>query len=234
MKTGHIFLAVATVFLLFTACKNNENSETENQETEIKNAVPDMHNAKNSLDWPGNYFGVLPCASCPGINTHILLNQDGTYEKIIEYLESDDTPETSKGQIIWNEDGNIITIEENTYLVSEGMLYALDANNKVIEGELAEKYILKKTELQPALDINDGYTLEQYTGSDKKEYDIIFNTNNKIPTALIKTDGLEKELKQTEAWAKGAEYSDGGIELRVNGDNATLIINNKKIELKKK
>ncbi|MFU8831928.1 MAG: copper resistance protein NlpE N-terminal domain-containing protein, partial [Wenzhouxiangella sp.] len=30
-----------------------------------------------SLDWVGTYSGVVPCASCPGIETSITLNDDG-------------------------------------------------------------------------------------------------------------------------------------------------------------
>ena len=46
---------------------------------EASAAVPDMHNAQNALDWNGTYQGLLPCASCEGIATELVLNDDGTY-----------------------------------------------------------------------------------------------------------------------------------------------------------
>ena len=70
------------------------------------------------------------------------LNNDNTYEKTVAYLESKDKPETTKGTFTWHKDGKIITIEENTYLVGENQLFALDADNKVIEGDLLKLIII--------------------------------------------------------------------------------------------
>lgn len=76
-------------------------------------------NVQNTADWVGTYFGMLPCGSCPGINTVITLNEDETFEKTTEYLESKDIPETIKGKLQWSKDKSIITIGENTYLVGK-------------------------------------------------------------------------------------------------------------------
>jgi hypothetical protein len=35
--------------------------------------------SRTSLDWPGTYTGVLPCADCEGIETTITLSVDLTY-----------------------------------------------------------------------------------------------------------------------------------------------------------
>lgn len=233
MKTKKNFSLIMTL-LLFTAigCQNNKKSA--NTEEKVSNKTTDLHNSQNTIDWEGTYFGVLPCASCPGINTLITLNTDGTYEKTIEYLESNDAPETTKGRFSWNKARQIITIEQNTYLVGENQLFYLDSNNKKIEGELAEDYILTKTELEPPLDANEGYSLQIFTGSDNKNYNIIFNTNPKTPTALVETKGFSRMLSQTESWSKGAEYSGSNTKLTVKGDHATLIIKGNKIKLKQR
>lgn len=220
--------------MALVACNNSKKAkESEASATETLE-TPDAHTAQNSIDWEGTYFGTLPCASCPGINTLITLNNDNTYEKTVEYLESDDTPETTKGTFTWDKDGKIITIGENTYLVGENQLFALDADNKVIEGDLAKDYILTKTELQPSLDVNEGFTLQQFKGSDNKEYNIVFNTNPKVPTALVETGNFKKLLPQTETWAKGALYADKNIKLTVQGSEATLEVDNAKIKLTEK
>lgn len=232
MKTKDLLSIIVTVFLLVlvaASCQNNKKSQE--KETKETNAST-SHNSQNAVDWEGSYFGVLPCASCPGTNTLITLNANGTYEKTVEYLESNDIPATTKGKFSWDKNGQIIIIEENAYLVGENKLFTLDANHKKVEGELAEDYILTKTELEPSLDANEGYTLETFTGSDNKNYNVIFNTNPKVPTALIETDGFNRMLSQTQAWAKGAEYSGSNTKLIIQDNNATLIIKEVKIKLK--
>lgn len=233
MKTKFFFSLIITTFLIVLGCKNIKKPQ-EKDEKVSDEVTTSTHNSQNSIDWEGTYFGTLPCASCPGINTLITLNADGTYEKTVEYLESNDTPETTKGKFSWVKTSQIITIEENTYLVEENKLFSLDANHEKIEGELAESYILTKTELEPALDSNEGFTLQMFTGSDNKNYNIIFNTNPKIPTALVETDGFKETLSQTESWAKGAEYTKNNAKLTIQENKATLIIEGRKIELKQK
>ncbi len=230
MKTRKIILVLAALLIVVAACKKR----IAKTQTAFTTNTVDEHNAKNAIDWPGTYFGVMACGSGRGINTLISLNEDGTYEKTTDYLESKDKPETTKGKFTWSKDKSIITIGGNSYLIGENQLFQLDADNKVITGELAENYILNKTELETEPDMNDGYTLQQYIGDDKKEYNIIFNTNPKVPTVLIQSGDLEKKLAQTQSWAKGAEYKGNEAKLTIQGDNATLILNDKKIVLTNK
>lgn len=232
MKKTKIFSFLIVVVLTFISCKNNkkENTKEAISETEILN----KHSSKNAIDWEGAYFGTLPCGSCPGINTLIILNKNETYEKIVEYLESNDIPKTTKGKFTWNKEGSIITLEDNFYLVGEEQLFRLDKNKKVVKGELAKNYILNKTELEPEPDTNDGYYLQQFIGDDNKEYNIIFNTNPKVPTALIQTKDFKQMLFQTQVWAKGAEYATNKTKLIAKRNKATLFIDKKKINLKEK
>lgn len=232
METKKNFLLIIVLVFIIIGCQNNKKST--NKKAKVSNETTKLHNPKKSIHWEGTYFGVLPCTSCPGINTLITLNADGTYEKTVEYLKSDDIPKTTKGQFHWDKMEQIITLEKSTYLVGENQLFSLDNNNKKIEGELAENYILTKTELEPSLNANKGYTLQTFIGSNHKNYNILFNTNPKIPTVLVETSGFKKILSQTQAWAKGAEYSGNNITLTIQGDQATLTIKNNKIELKQK
>lgn len=113
-------------------------------------------------------------------------------------------------------------------------LSSLDADNKVITGELAEKYILHKTNFHTEPTANDGYTLQTFTGNDNNEYNIIFNTNTQPPTVLIESGEMKKMLTQSNSWAKGSEYAGYKAKLNVQEDKATLTLDNKKIVLKGK
>lgn len=223
-------ILVFLLLLVAIGCKNKTESSNEKEEIVQQNTI---QRSPNETNWQGTYFGVLPCASCPGINTLITLHKDGTYERTVEYIESNDTPQTTKGMFSWDKVGRI-TIEGNTLLIEKNRLIYLDEDNKKFTGELADSYVLARTELEPPLDSNEGYYLQIFKGSDNKNYNIIFNTNPKIPTALIETKGYSKMLSQTEAWAKGAEYAGSNTNLRVQGNRATLLIEDNKIELKSK
>jgi uncharacterized lipoprotein NlpE involved in copper resistance len=112
--------------------------------------VADGHDARNSLDVNGIYQGVLPCADCEGIETRIELMADNRYVQQARYLGKKDAPlfET-KGSWEW-ENGSIIRLVAETkdsiqFFVGENKLIQLDQQGKRIEGALAEKYVLTKT-----------------------------------------------------------------------------------------
>lgn len=223
MKTSGYITILITSLLIVIGCRIDKGSP-----------VIDTHDSLGVVDWQGTYFGVMPCASCPGINTLLTLNSDGTYEKTIEYIESNDMPITTKGTFERDDSREVLILGDSSYKVGENQLTLLDQNLKKIEGELSENYILIKTELEPPLDSNEGYTLESFKGSDDKDYNLVFNTNPTIPTVLITCEGFQKMLSQTQAWAKGAEYAGSNTRLIVKGDKGILTIKGRKIELHQK
>lgn len=108
----------------------------------------DEHNAKNSLDWNGEYEGVLPCADCEGIKTTIQLNDNGTYVMTTKYL-GEGQEETVEGSFEWDATGTVVTLindDEEPYKlkVVEGAIQKLDIEGKEITGELAKLYFLQK------------------------------------------------------------------------------------------
>lgn len=130
------------ITLIIFSCKSTPTNHTEN-------TIPDTaHSSKNALDWTGNYEGTLPCADCEGILTTVTLNNNDSFKIGYNYLGKDITTFTDQGMVIWNEDGNKITLKGNSevsqYVVGENVLTKLDLNGNKIEGELAEKYQLKK------------------------------------------------------------------------------------------
>ncbi len=108
----------------------------------------DGHNSQNSLNWEGVYAGVVPCASCPGIQTIITINQDNTFTKVTTYLESEAVADTVSGTFAWDENGSVITLNgiegSNKFKVGENKLFMLDLEGNIIEGNLADNYILTK------------------------------------------------------------------------------------------
>lgn len=113
----------------------------------------DEHNAQNSLDFMGAYKGVLPCADCEGIETHLELESGNSYTKKTIYLDkSDQKTLESSGIFSWNEAGNTIALGgedlPNQYFVGENYLIHLDINGSKIAGNLAGKYLLTKEQFQ--------------------------------------------------------------------------------------
>lgn len=97
-------------------------------------SVPDAHSAADSLDWAGYYHGIVPCASCPGIETWLRLDDtDGTprYELVENYLESADGRIASAGEARWDAGGNVLALggadEARVLAVSEDHVVFLGA-----------------------------------------------------------------------------------------------------------
>ena len=61
----------------------------------------------------GTYEGTLPCADCPGLQTLITFNSDGTFYMEEIFLERDDKPTITNGKWVLN--GDIITFTAGDY-----------------------------------------------------------------------------------------------------------------------
>ena len=158
MKKSVLVFGIAA--MLFVGCKNNEkkNSPVEENAETVDAYPPDGNKmealgdtSENSLDWAGVYKGTTPCADCEGIKTVLELKNDKTYILSQTYLgkPSGENEFTQTGSFAWNKEVNIIRIRTETggfqFKVGENQLWMLAAKGKIVEGDLAEKYILKKT-----------------------------------------------------------------------------------------
>ncbi|MEL4307785.1 copper resistance protein NlpE N-terminal domain-containing protein [Joostella sp. CR20] len=141
-------VSMSMLFTALTAVGCNDNTKKENTDTTTsEEKVVDMHTSEISLDYAGTYQGVLPCADCEGIKTSIELKNDNTFTSSMSYLGKESKTEKQTGTYSWNEDGNKITLNNDANLqfaVGESRLTKLDNSGAVIEGTLADKYILKK------------------------------------------------------------------------------------------
>ncbi|AVV86049.1 copper resistance protein NlpE [Shewanella putrefaciens] len=140
-------LGIALLALFTTACTDPAPKPTDTTPAQTESAAntPTGDTSQNSLDWPGNYEGVLPCASCEGIETHISLKADNSFELKSIYLGKDEKIFKVTGTAVWDAQGQKITLADGTqYLVGENQLIMLDTEGKRITGELATNYVLKK------------------------------------------------------------------------------------------
>lgn len=137
-------ITLLTAALCIYACGTAEPSA--NSETA---QLPVSDNNRTSLDWAGTYSGVVPCADCEGISTTIILSTEGMYRLVTRYLGKSDEPFTYQGTFTWDDAGGKITlngIEDGPvqYLVGENQLIQLDLAGERIDGDLADRYVLRK------------------------------------------------------------------------------------------
>lgn len=99
----------------------------------------DIHNAKNSLDYMGVYYGKITEAG-KEVDVYITL-KDSTFTKMVEYNSS--SASSIDGTYSWNEEGNTITLNEeekpNQYFVGENTLTCIDVNGSKVEGCILKK-----------------------------------------------------------------------------------------------
>lgn len=178
-------------FIFSVGCKSDKNENTESTvvETVEPEAKPDMHTSQNSLDWKGTYIGTLPCADCEGIKTIIRLNEDMSYDAVMEYLGKQDGVFETRGYYKWEDDGqNILLSDDNEtkYKVGENRLIQLDKSDNIITGELADMYILKKQDMNANQDItftDTKWKLVRLMGkdiSDSKEFISFATEENRV------------------------------------------------------
>jgi len=107
------------------------------------------HNAREDYDWAGLYSGRIPSASGSGIDVQITLRSDQTFSIVYDYVDRQGFS-TGMGTFTWDETGNIITLNHPDfppyYKVEKDRLLHLDLDGKIITGNLADMYVLKKVE----------------------------------------------------------------------------------------
>ena len=108
--------------------------------------------AQPAAQWSGRYYGVLPCASCEGIETTLILQEDVSYLLTENYKQRQPLTEKTEGRFTWRKPQEVFQLHkagsERLYQIGNGQIWALDADGKQVEGELANLYILKQTASQ--------------------------------------------------------------------------------------
>ncbi|MEQ1529720.1 MAG: copper resistance protein NlpE [Methylococcales bacterium] len=115
--------------------------------------VENGHHAPNSLDWPGIYHGFTPCDDCMGIKTTLALNKNNSYILITQNVGKSPREIVEKGKFTWGSENNTVLLTARNssttrqYLVGENTLTQLDDSGNRITGKLAEKYVLRRTDV---------------------------------------------------------------------------------------
>ncbi|WP_392562421.1 copper resistance protein NlpE [Orbus sturtevantii] len=116
-------LAIILAVIVVTGCSTANNYPQENI-------------AKVSLDWPGLYQGIFPCADCEAIGVSLTLNDNDTFKLERTYKKGKwlSTPQATVGKFTWNTVKPLIYLPEDgtmlTFFVGEGYVtaYAIDGN----------------------------------------------------------------------------------------------------------
>lgn len=165
MILGHIMkktlLMIPILGLVLAACSKPTHEASQDiqstPQTQIaqshESATPTVdsdHNAQASLDWAGEYKGLLPCADCSGIKTELELKSDKSYVLKEEYQGKGDGKEfKTKGSFSFDTKGSIITLDKNAegrkFFVGENFIESRDIETgEKIDSPLAEHYKLSK------------------------------------------------------------------------------------------
>lgn len=149
MKFSKMALAAIVVVILFFAVSHyTRKPADQDAEKGTTSETTVTENAENSNEWVGTYRGFLPCASCEGILTTVVLKEDNTFQKHDVYLGEKDGMFNEEGSFAVEEDGTKIVLTQNdekiSYRLGDGVITMLDSDGNENTGEFAEMYKLKK------------------------------------------------------------------------------------------
>lgn len=164
MKVSHITstLTLALAVIAIAGC-NDKPKQVESTQSEIvattnvtepstnSQQVPVGDTPENSLDWHGEYEGILPCADCEGIKTELELKQDKTFELKQTYLGKGNQSSESKGSFTFSEKNPSIVIlsivgdeAKPQFFIGEGYAEARALDGSEIISDLKAHYRLTK------------------------------------------------------------------------------------------
>lgn len=140
-KTGIIIVLGLSVFIAIRVhfALNYDSSESQGDQNEFP------------ADLPAVYTGTIPCASCPGIDIHLLLRENH-FRKVSWYIDREDGPFTQTGS--WEVSGDTLTTMTGNnstgdkYLVTDSKLALLGMNDQRVTGDLDDRYILRYSDME--------------------------------------------------------------------------------------
>ena len=146
-----MILPVLLTGLFAVSCSKKEEAKAETPqavEADSAQAQPEeAAKAEAPKKHVGEFSGKLPCADCPGIETKLTLNEDGSFLLDETYLEKKDGQHNSKGSYEVSADGAFVTLKEEgndkprVFLVEEDAAYLVE---KVGDAKKPEYKLAKK------------------------------------------------------------------------------------------
>lgn len=141
------FKQILAFFLFIAFFSNHSLAFAETAET------ANINHAENSVDWPGVYYGFLPCDDCKGIKSTLALNKNNSYILITQNVGQSKRDIVEKGKFTSGDKSNTLVLTSRDgsttrqYFVSENMLIQLDNNGNRVSGKLADRYILRRSDV---------------------------------------------------------------------------------------
>lgn len=142
-------LILAAAALLLAACGNRAQRRADRAAADTEALLPDSRTAEDATRVAGTYTGTLPAADCPGIETRLTLRPNGTYDLHLKYIDRDAAFDE---QGAYEVRGDLLTLTPSDgeriafYRIEKNRLRMLDNAGQAITGELAENYVLHKTD----------------------------------------------------------------------------------------
>ena len=146
-----MILPVLLTGLFAVSCSKKEEAKAESPqavEADSAQAQPEeAAKAEAPKKHVGEFSGKLPCADCPGIETKLTLNEDGSFLLDETYLEKKDGQFNAKGSYEVSADGAFVTLKEEgndkprVFLVEEDAAYLVE---KVGDAKKPEYKLAKK------------------------------------------------------------------------------------------
>lgn len=98
------------------------------------------------------FTGTLPCASCPGIDVHLLLKNDG-FREVTWYIDREEGPFKTTGTWRYTDNDSLILHNNSDeyykqFLLVDETLRLLDRDGNNIEGDLEEHTYLRFSEME--------------------------------------------------------------------------------------
>ena len=132
-----MILPVLLTGLFAVSCSKKEEAKTETPQAveadSTQQAQPEeAAKAEAPKKHVGEFSGKVPCADCPGIETKLTLNEDGSFLLDETYLEKKDGQFNAKGSYEVSADGAFVTLKEEgndkpiVFLVEEDAAYLVD------------------------------------------------------------------------------------------------------------
>ncbi|NBC25820.1 MAG: hypothetical protein GVY08_03095 [Bacteroidetes bacterium] len=184
-RTGFLIVACLVMFIIFRVSivfDYYNGDETEPA------ATPDL---------PAAFSGTLPCASCPGIEYHLWLEEE-QFTEIRHYIDRD--PGYSLKSGAWEITADTLKLrmdqsdEQKKFIVTDSTLTLLDTGGNAITGGLDDHYALQRNvEFQSVLDRH----------RELRETGVTFVANGNEPFWSIRVAGRDSLF-----------YSEPGVELK--------------------
>ena len=146
-----MILPVLLTGLFAVSCSKKEEAKVETPQAVEADSAQAQPEEAAKADAPkkhvGEFSGKLPFADCPGIETKLTLNEDGSFLLDETYLEKKDGQFNAKGSYEVSEDGAFVTLKEEgndkprVFLVEEDAAYLVE---KVGDAKKPEYKLAKK------------------------------------------------------------------------------------------